>query len=176
MRFAPALVVLALVAPATLAGCSPVTREPERPPGREWAAPALFTSEEMALTAAREFYESAVRANEAIGNDPSEVQLHSTPEYFEYQVESYRALAERGQRLSGRSTVLEVRLQHFERDAVTIYACHDFSGVMLLDSTGRDVTPENRPDIATFQVKIVVSGSRLLVQSSELWSHGTRCF
>ena len=177
MRFAPALA--ALVVLAALAGCSPVSTEPEPPPpGRGWAQPALaFESEEAALAAATEFYAKVVQAGAAIGADPNQLRLYSTPAYFESQVEAYNALADKGQRLSGTSTVLEVRLQQWDRNTMTIYACHDFSGVRLLDNSGKDVTPEDRPDIATFEVGVVLApGSRLLIESSELWSHGSKCF
>lgn len=179
MRFAPALA--ALVVLAALAGCSPVSTEPEPPPpGRGWAQHILIRSEGDALAAAAAHYEAFVEVGNAIsadgGKHPERIEPYATPAFFEYQLESFERLAEKNQRTSGASRVVEMRIQQWSRQEVVAYVCQDFSEVTLLDSAGRDITPSDRQDIATFDVVFEVSGTRVLVDSSDLWSHGSKCF
>lgn len=180
MRFAPALA--ALVVLAALAGCSPVSTEPEPPPpGRGWAQPALaFESDSEALAAAETAFLAYVQVGESIthegGKSPERLRPLVTADFYLSQQEVYSVYREREIRTTGSSVLLGTKMQTWNEHQIVIYACQDFSAVRVIDAGGSDSTPTDRPDIATFQVELEPVGMRLLVGDSQLWSHGTSCF
>lgn len=179
MRFAPALA--ALVVLAALAGCSPVSTEPEPPPpGRGWAQHILIRSEGDALAAAETAYRSFVSAGEAVladgGSGLDRLTGHVTESWFERESGVYVEFAALDQRTVGSSVLVDMKVQSWSQSDVVVYACQDQSIVVVLDAAGRDVTPPDRPAIATFQVSFVAVGARLLLDRSVLWSHGESCF
>lgn len=177
MRFAPALA--ALVVLAALASCSPVSISTDRPT-RAWAAPILIKSDAEALAAAEITYTRYVETGEAIlaggGSNVERLRELSTAAWFESISPSYAAFSSEGKRLQGTSKVVEIRLQRWSRDEIVIYACRDYRDVTVISSDGRDVTPEDRPRFATFEVHFAIAGGLVLVSNDDLWSHGEWCF
>ncbi|MDO7882462.1 hypothetical protein [Antiquaquibacter soli] len=180
MRLTPALVVLACALP--LAACAPAAPETEpAPPGRAWAQPALsFETEEEALAAAMEVYEAYVATGESITGDagerPERIEQLVTDAHYEEKLHTYSSYRDRGLRTVGSSVLLDTRLQSWDNESIVIYACQDFTGIRVLDSAGADATPADRPNVATFVVTFEVDERSVLVDHSELWSHGSSCF
>jgi hypothetical protein len=181
MRFAPALVILAVVVP--LAACSPTAAPAEPvapPPSRGWAAPVLFSTEEEALAAATDAYTKYVETGEAIlkegGSDAGRLRQLSTQEWFETINPSYEEFQSTGNHLEGASRVVEIRLQRWSAEDVALYACRDYSEVRVVSPDGQNVTPADRPRFATFEVSFVVVGKRVLLSRDDLWSQGEWCF
>lgn len=180
MRLTPALVVLACAMP--LAACAPAAPEPEpAPPGRAWAQPALsFETEEEALAAAMEVYEAFAQVGSTIlnegGRDIERLRPLTTQAWFERETPAYEAFAETGNHTVGHASLIDTKVQSWSDADVSLYSCQDNSSVSVLDSSGEDVTPSDRPSIVTFEVSLTFEGGKLRVDSSSLWSHGTTCF
>lgn len=180
MRFAPALAALAVL--AALAGCSPNSTEPEPPPpGRGWAQPIVaIESEEEALAAATRLYEAYVESGESIvnagGSQPELVRPFVSGRWFEQLQASYNSLNASGNRSTGNSTMVDMRVQRWAADEVTAYACRDYSNVRLLDGRGVDITPPDRPRFGTFEVVFISEDGRFVIDDDTLWSRGQSCF
>ncbi|MGX5679956.1 hypothetical protein [Schumannella luteola] len=180
MRFAPALLALTMLVP--LAACTPAAPDPEpSPPGRAWGQPTLtFETEEEALAAAMEVYARYVEVGESItaegGAEPERIKPLVSGALYSQKLDAYETYETQGLHTTGNSVLLDSRLQMWDGYELVLYACHDFSGVRVVDDDGADATPEDRPDIATFAVTIEVSTRQSRISNSELWSHGVSCF
>ncbi|HEV7622971.1 MAG TPA: hypothetical protein VGO26_02465, partial [Amnibacterium sp.] len=60
-------------------------------------------------------------------------------------------------------------------ERLSAYFCLDVSKARLLDANDHDVTPAARPSRQTVVVTFGLSGSNIVVQSSEPWSGSSIC-
>lgn len=165
-RIVSGLVALLLVG-AMVTGCSgQPAPEPSTP-----SAPT-FASDEEAFAAAEETYRAYVDAVNARREDP-----HSTPnptsflvgDAFADELGFQRELEESGLSIDGPTQV--VRISPTDTSAsssrISILVCLDSSKTRLVDATGGNVTPADRPDQVGAAVSLVLSGTRLLIERSE---------
>lgn len=174
---------LALVAVSgllALTGCVGDEPMPSLPPTP--SAESVFESEEEALAAAEEAYAAYLDMSNLIasegGADPERIAPFVTGGQIENEEKTYEYYRINGLHAAGPVTADSISLQQLSQDGsdaqVTIYLCLDASQARLLDSTGTDVTPDDRPERAGFEVTL--SGSESLrVARSEPWAGESFC-
>lgn len=145
-----ALGVLALVV-----ACAPETEPDPEPTG--------FATEEEALEAARETFESYVEATNAVDfSDPESaepVYAWLTGDALADERQVFATAHAEGQSRSGEANVMLVALADtgVEPIVVELAACVDVSSVVMLDASGNSVVDDARNDIQAVQVKLVNS-------------------
>ncbi|MFK4851576.1 hypothetical protein ACI3KT_08075 [Microbacterium sp. ZW T6_19] len=155
----------ALLMVAVLSGCTP---EPEPTP----TPTAAFASEEEAFAAAEEVYEEylAASAKRAAGDASSAPESFLTGDALQADVDAQRTLKEQGISISGSSTIHQfspVSADTSGRVAkVVADVCVDISASRVVDTSGTDVTPADRPDRSLITVTFTGSSAELFVASS----------
>ena len=171
MRRTPVLAPIAAVA-LCLAACGPAAPMPSPTPTVTVAPAPLFDSDEEALAAAEEVYREYLAVLEQ-NRSPEATDLVAdfvTKEYLEDDRDQRLALVAAGNHLVGSTKLSDFMLQYYDETDVVFYVCHDISGVRVLDSSGADVTPADRPAAGVLLVTMRVQDSSLVISESELWS------
>ena len=170
MRLPPLALTLAVL--LTLTACVPAPNQSRQEGTVAPTDAPLFASDAEALAAAEEVYReySVVADQVAEGRDVQDLAKFVTNEWLEQETLTYLSLREEQKRLVGQSTIRSINLQSFADNRVVIYVCHETSNIRVIDASGADVTPADRPPTATLQVTLTVDESRLLISDSELWS------
>lgn len=175
-RASRALIATALLAVAPLAVALLVTScGPAPSRGAPTATPtptatALYASDEEALAAAEEVYREYLDASNA-GPDFVRLAAVTTPEWFEYEKDSSERRAASGLRAEGVSKIVSFELQSHSVAEIAVYVCLDVSGVRIVNEQGVDVTPAERADRGTLEVRFAVTEAGPRVNGSDLWSN-----
>jgi len=183
-RLALAALPLVLIV-ALLSACTESTRiPPAEPPS---ATQPLFASDEEALEAATAAYEEYLAASNLVTSSPDldidPIEALVTSEYLANELMTLEVFSSGGLRTKGESRLRSSALQQFFEEEtgapiVVIYVCLDVSGVLVLDSTGVDVTPPDRAETALLEVELRVEpaiSESLLIHRSEPWKEATLC-
>lgn len=166
-----ALIAAALLAvPLALGACGP---DPSR--GRPTATPAptstaLYASDEEALAAAEEVYREYLDATNS-GPDFARLANVTTPEWLAYEKSASERQAATGLSAVGSSEMLSFELQAYSLNEIVVYVCLDVSRVRIVNKQGADVTPTDRADKGTLEVRFVVTEEGPRVDGSDLWSN-----
>jgi hypothetical protein len=172
------IAALALVSAAALVlvGCTPAPHPTSSP---KPAATPVFRTDAEALAAAEKAYRAYEAASDQIfadgGKDPSRLDHFATGKVLADDRRDFAELVEKGWRSVGRTRVTNVTLESHEKDAVTIYACDDVSGVDVLDSRGASVVSQDRPDLSPVEVSLKLRDTELLVAAINAWDGGGVC-
>lgn len=161
--------ILALTALFALTACGPRDTNPPPPPTPSSTDAPPFASDEEALAAAEAVYREYLQV---ISNIPDFTHLRrlGTSEIVAREEATYRKLASEGFSGRGESQVVSFSLQQYSNAELSAYACVDVSAVRILDATGVDVTPPDRPDRSTLLVSFVFDNGKPFLSRSELWS------
>lgn len=159
-----ALGVLALG--GMLAGCAP---DPAPTPS---PTPA-FASDEEAFAAAEKVYRAYNDAGNArnAGLDAPDPQEFLVGRALEADIEGVRLLDTNDLEIAGAAKISKLDLSDVKlrgRQAeIKIIACLDVSSVSLLDTSGQDVTPPDRPDTVAQEVTLEGQNGNLLISLEE---------
>jgi hypothetical protein len=147
----------------------------------------VFASAEDALAAAREAYDGYLAATDAMirdgGRSPERISAWVTPNHYAIDVEIAKGWATSGLHRSGGRKVTAFELESVAEDGngtveVNVNVCVDISGTRQLDSSGRDITEQQRtvlfPHEAQF-VNLHPGDSRLVVANGQYWSGDDFC-
>lgn len=161
--------VLALAALLTLTACGPRESSPRATPTPSSTDGPGFASDEEARAAAEAVYREYLRV---ISNDPDFARLREfgTEELVASEEATYEKLTSAGLSGHGQSQVISFVLQQNSNAELSAYTCVDVSEVRILNSSGLDVTPPDRPDRSTLLVTFVFENSKPVLSRSELWS------
>ena len=184
MKLRPSLVMVALFALTTmvLGGCTappPVMTPVPMPEGKP-----TFASDEEALAAAVEAYAEYLETTDEItsegGIDPSRIGAHVTAEQLEREIAGFRQWEVSGVESRGKTSFDRVKLQQYDSsnraiEYVVIYLCLDSADSSVVDSTGSDVTPSDRPSHFPLEVQFEVEAQFLKVSRSEPWPSAAYC-
>lgn len=140
----------------------------------------VFASDEEALAAAEAAYrEYAAISNEASADgwkNPNLLASYVTDDELARTTASYKELAATGRHTEGEATFDSVTLQRYDANEVVVYLCLDVSLVRLLDLTGTDVTPADRPGRLPLEVGFELDETgHLLLATSDIWDGGEMC-
>lgn len=175
MRF-PALIAVPAIALA-LAGCS--TQEPAAQPTTSTELMPLFASDEEALAAAEAAYTNYLQVSDQIARDgganPERLKGLVSQGLLESQFDTYREVTAKKVKALGASTFFNFKLQQTSANNVSNYVCLDVSGIRVVDSSGVDVTPIDRPNLLPLSLNWNVKGSQLILDSSEVWTGENFC-
>ncbi|MEV8254834.1 hypothetical protein AB0O95_12815 [Rhodoglobus sp. NPDC076762] len=163
---------------AVLSGCAPsdATAPPE--PTSTFVAP--YATDEEALAAAEAAYAEYVQLSAEIlrdgGKDPERILRIVTGEFTETNLADFAAFRDGERRSTGQATFDGVELQRYSSgggyiELVSIYVCHDVSGVDVLDANGASVVLADRLErifmVVTFDYD--PAESQLKLSSREPW-------
>lgn len=175
----------AVLAVLLLAGCVP--GEPVITPEPDPDVTPIFASDEEALAAATEAYARYLEVSDQIaadgGADPERmIPVVSTAQYLK-EVDGFEKLQRGELHIVGASKFDTVSLQSWSMvepsvALVVIYACSDASLTSVLDASGKDVTPESRPDRTPFELEFSSSSDderSLVLSRSDLWTGADFC-
>lgn len=173
--------VAVLVGMLALSGCGGGDPLPTLPPSP--SSTPVFASEEEALAAAEEAY-SAYRATSDLitsegGLRPERIAPFVTEEQLKDELDGFRYFETNGIRSVGSAPVIEILLQQFldEGDSyeIVFYSCIDVSSVSIIDNTGADVTPADRPPLVALEVSMRGTNGDFLLSDSDQWSDSQFC-
>jgi hypothetical protein len=152
----------------TLAGCT--TPEPTDPTPTRTSA---FASEEEAFAAAEATYRAYVDASNARRVDPT-----AQPDPLEFligsalesDIDAATLQRQNGLSINGPTVVVDTRGHDYDpgNGRVSISVCIDVAQARVVDQHGADVTPAERGDRASLDVRLVTSGDDLLIEDSSL--------
>lgn len=180
------MLAVALVAGAglMLAGCVP--SEPVVTPVDTGATAPIFASDEDALAAAVEAYAKYLAAIQKRSNsgadDFSEISGYVTEDQLERERAAADASLAAGRSTRGAATFDRVKAQQYWQgggvDGLVVYLCLDVTDVAVIDATGVDVTPVQRPDRVALEVEFEISASSwqaIRVARSDVWQDTQYC-
>lgn len=161
----------ALAACIALSGCLGTAPEPTPTPT------AAFASEEEAFAAAEETYRAYIGALNARREDPLSVPDPYTflvGEALENDLALERELEAQGLRAVGDGLVDRVDPTSADPELgdVAIEVCLNATQVRILNSSGEDVTPPDRPDFTRLTVQLTTVGDALVIERSEVTAVG----
>lgn len=161
-----------------LTGCAG-TPAPD-PSGSPSPAATRFASEEEAFAAAEELYRSHVDGLNAYhaGDSTYDPGRYLSGEALQEEKDVLQQMAELNLTVEGAVVVHSLARASFEEEAgavtVGLQSCLDYSGTRILDSTGKDVTPE-RENLIALDVSIAtVDSARLAIVRSTV-SESVQC-
>lgn len=155
------IVVAALVATLALAGCTP---SPEPTP-----SPTGFASEEEAFAAAEATYRAYVDAGNTLRSDPSadvDPSDYLTGKALSAELESRAAIENSGRHLDGLIEIQSVHPIRGDLSTALIGVCLDVSATRVLDDSGLDVTPSDRPSLLGLEIEATWASPRPLLTST----------
>ena len=170
------LVPFVLAASVMLASTSGCTAPPEPEP----TPTALFATDEQAYAAAEEVYrEYIVAVNARIaGASTPDPQDYLTGLALEADIDGVRSLEDEGVHLAGESVVTSFAGTRSSveggRLSVSARACLDAQNVTLIDGTGANVTPSERPAFLAQQVEFIETEDELKI-SDEIAISDEQC-
>jgi len=176
MRRTAVALALLIVPVLALSGCAP-TPPPATGDPKPSSTP-LFANEEEALKAATEAYAAYLKVSDQIAADggvrPERIEPYVTAAQQKNEARGFSLYSQQSRRAQGSTSFSNAKVQQYGSKFVDMYACVDFSGTQLIDSSGVDITPTDRADRQAFELKFEVktlSGRNdLLLDGSELWS------
>ncbi len=184
MRSALPLVALACAVSLLLSGCVP--EDPVVVPPAEQTVEPMFATDEEALAAATDAYKAYLEMSDLIaqegGKDPERIAPYVTNSALEDQTSQFSPFQESSLRTVGATAFDGMKLQQFSelqpgRAEVVTYVCLDVSAVQVINSSGKDVTPQSRDNRLPLEVEFENQGQRgkLLVSRSETWPGSDFC-
>jgi len=171
---------LALVATALLlSACT--GQPPVVLPSPQSSTAPVFASDEEALAAAEVAYGEYLAASASISSkeraDRSTIEDLVTVDYLEEVNEGLDSYEESDIFTDGVGQFDSLTLQQLDESlegpvVVVVYLCLDLTDVRVVDKSGRDVTPSDRPNRVPLEVAFesVDRTSALLIDSTELWT------
>lgn len=173
---------VAVLAVLLVAGCVP--GEPVITPEPDPGVTPVFASDEEALAAATEAYARYLEVSDQItaegGANPERLEPYVTPEQWAEELAGMKEWSDSGNMSVGASTFDRVTLQQYTSDPdlyqLTVYLCVDVSAVKVLDSTGSDVTRDDRINRYPLEVGFEASApDDVLIARSEVWLDASYC-
>lgn len=161
--------ILTLTALLTLTACGPGESRPHATPTPSGTDASGFASDEDALAAAEAVYREYLEVSDGIP-DWDRLSELATPEVIASDKETHASLVEQGRHVEGQTTLASFSLQSYDGSQLTAYACLDIAAVRVIDETGIDVTPSDRPDRAILDVTFILDNMQFLLSESNLWS------
>jgi hypothetical protein len=172
----------------TLAGCatpaSPLSTPTPSPSPSAIHAP-VFASDEEALKAATDAYAAYLAMSDTIladgGANPERLRPFVDSAQFKVNVDSFVSFATKGLKTQGVSRFDTVSLQLYREVGaaaeIDLYLCSDIGETRLVDATGRDVTPPDRPARLPLEIGLETVGTshRLVVTKSDSWLGNDFC-
>lgn len=163
-----------------LTGCVGAPAPTPSPAPESTPAP-IFASDEEALAAAEAAYLAYSAVINAIAHDGNQgaerIREVVTDEYAVQIEKMFADLTQRGLEIEGDTKVDSIRLvESADVDGhaeVTMLLCSDVTKSRILDTTGTDVTPSQRPDRSALQAILVSSDDvpeKLVVDKEDPWS------
>jgi hypothetical protein len=183
-RLLIATCAVALVA-GSLAACTPSAPTPTRTPIATHSQ--AFASDADALKAATEAYAAYLKMSDTIaqegGANPERIKPFVTASWLSKEVQGFKALHRGGLHQTGATTFAAPKLQKHtgneSRGEVDIYVCVDASDTEIVNVSGQNVTPPNRPEIVASVATLVSnapgSGQELILENYEPWSGTSFC-
>jgi len=164
-----ALIITAVVAAVIgLAGCTPGPAPTPTPT-------PLFTSEAEAFKAAEQVYRDYVDA----GNERRDGTAVADPQTFlsgqalEDDINAQRMLKEKHLRIAGPNRVRSFHAVDYDerRGQVSAELCIDVTESRVIDESGADTTPPNRPGLVALRVVLISQGEQLAITSAVPGEH-----
>lgn len=180
------LVPFAVLAMIGLAGCSTFA---EPAPAQETlvtqAAP-MFASDAEALVAAEAAYRNYMLVVDEIARDggrsPERAEGFVSAALFEQEAEQFNFFVENTLRSSGTTGIDSFKIQSLQviegQQHIRAYVCLDVSDNRLLDSSGSDVTPLERPQRVPLEIHFIVEPKNenpIQLANSDVWSGKNFC-
>lgn len=164
LSLAAALVTGALMT-VGLSGCFGEPPAPSVTP-----SPTGFASAEEAYAAAEETYRDYIDAlnlrNEGrVGPDPYQFL---TGDLKEQAITEATQADSRGERTTGRTTILDFGKVSATTEQVEAQVCMDASGTRVVDASGTDITPVDRIDNPALSLKFSAQNGELKLYASEV--------
>jgi outer membrane murein-binding lipoprotein Lpp len=164
-----------------LSGC--VQPAPVKTPQAHATVKPLFASDADALAAATKALNDYAQMSDQIlsegGAAPARIEQFASRDALAGERRSFKSFREKGYRSVGSSRFSNPVLERVSdsdadtTDVVKIYACLELANVDVVDSSGKSVVSEGRPDRQAFEVGFdLISGSsrQLVVSSTETWT------
>lgn len=161
--------IVALALGIALAGCA-------SPAARPTPAPSFFADADAAYAAAEATYRAYVDAlNARRGNADSEPEPNAflTGQALENEVEAQAQLSDLSLRVIGQSIVVSF-VPVTTADAsteVVAEVCLDSTATRVMDSTGSDVTPDDRENLTSLSVTLQRLGEDWVITRSTVGEH-----
>ncbi|WP_341952514.1 hypothetical protein [Salinibacterium sp. TMP30] len=136
---------------ALLSGCAPSDASPPPDPAATFVAP--YATDEEALAAAEEAYAGFVTISNEIlnegGADPERIESITVGDFASRTLDSYEKFGREGKRSVGNAQFDSAVLQRYSAiggnaKIITIYVCHDVTGVELVDADGNSLVKADR--------------------------------
>jgi hypothetical protein len=175
-----ALAAGTLASALALSGCAPSASAPT-PTVASPSATAFFASDEEALAAATAAYDAYLKVSDEVaakgGLDPSPLQDVVTSDEYARQTATFETYRARALHASGATTTDSWRLERADPATgdVTAYLCVDVSKVRVLDSSGADQTPPERPERLPIEAGFELVDGHLRMARSAVWSGDNFC-
>lgn len=175
----PAALALVAAAALLLSGCTGDT--PVVLPSPQSSTAPVFASDEEALAAAEDAYGRYLAASASISSkrraDRSEIEELVSSDYLQEVNEGLDSYEDANIFTDGVGRFDTVTLQQLDDTlegpaVVVVYLCLDLAEVRVVDSNGRDVTPDDRPDRVPLEVGFDSVGrtTALVIKSAEIWT------
>lgn len=119
----------------------------------------MFTSEADAFKAAEQVFRDYINSVNSQENDPtSEPQRFLAGKALEEDIASVRDLESSGKKIVGATVVSVYKSESYasESKTVTSFACLDVSATRIMDMSGKDVTPLDRPSNVAVGVSLAL--------------------
>lgn len=178
-----AALALALAAAVLLTGCVP--QDPEVAPPPEPTTEPVFASDEEALAAATDAYKAYLAMSDLIaqegGKEPERIAPFVTEEWLPREMSGFNAISSAGLHQVGGSKFASVTLQRIEDGTdykgLTVYICHDATGVRMVGESGADATPDalDRPWKTEVTFEVDPDTDRLRLAGNEPWVRNDGC-
>jgi hypothetical protein len=141
----------------------------------------LFASDEQALKAATEAYAAYLKMVNGIahdgGRDVDRLRPLVSRNLFERESSGFEKTLANGRRTTGDSRFDTVSLERYDRttEKLSAFLCLDVGNIRILDASGSDVTPAERPSRLPMSIQFALIGSKFLVSQSDTWPGKNFC-
>lgn len=179
----PLTALIAAVALASLAGCSPEPAAPTAPPAA--TAEPLFATDEEALAAAEAAFEEYLAVSFQVfadgGLQPERLEGVATGDVLRDDLARAERFEQEGLRQEGAPVILSTKLQSHspgspDQVEVVTYVCLDANSTNVVDSEGSFAgNPDQEATVTVENVFTALVGGKLLLEQSEIWEDGPTC-